>query len=271
MLKYYLTLLLIKEEEFEHLDINDFKFMFYITLYYNNYFGLSEEHSIIKNKACKYLDYILKDDKNKNKIPINEFISQLFNNNLEIFNLEVFLENIMKFNDMIQEEFLIFVIDYLINNFIETENKKDKSGKAAKIEYIILNDLFNKLRKYYIGNNLEKCLILYRIIYSSIKSISNKININQQKSLLMHLFKEEKMFKLLLGVVDNSKKKELRTDFSIFTIEFLLNILNIFLDKNITFNKAEIESIENIEDLINLCNDYEIINEKLKSKNIINN
>ena len=40
LLKYYLTLLLIKEEENEHLDINDFKFMFYITLYYNNYFGL---------------------------------------------------------------------------------------------------------------------------------------------------------------------------------------------------------------------------------------
>ena len=38
LLKYYLTLLLIKEEENEHLDINDFKFMFYITLYYNNYF-----------------------------------------------------------------------------------------------------------------------------------------------------------------------------------------------------------------------------------------
>ena len=35
-------------------------------------------------------------------------------------------------------------------------------------------------------------------------------------------------------------------------------------------NKYEISSIENIQDLINLCNDYEIINEKLKSKNIIN-
>ena len=61
-----------------------------------------------------------------------------------------------------------------------------------------------------------------------------------------------------------------RTDFSIYTIEFLLNVLNIFLDKNITLNKTEIASIENIQDLINLCNDYEIINEKLNSKYIIN-
>ena len=61
-----------------------------------------------------------------------------------------------------------------------------------------------------------------------------------------------------------------RTDFSIYTIEFLLNILNIFLEKNINLNKNEIESMDNIQDLINLCNDYEIINEKLKSKYIIN-
>ena len=86
----------------------------------------------------------------------------------------------------------------------------------------------------------------------------------------MNIFKEQKIIKYLLGVTDNSKKKMQRTDFSIYTIEFLLNILNIFLDKNITLNKAEIASIENIQDLINLCNDYEIINEKLDSKNIIN-
>ena len=270
LLKYYITLLLIKEEEFEYLDINDFKFMFYITLYYNNYFGLSEEHAIIKNALNKYLDYNLKNDKNKNKIAIDEFISQLFNNNIEIFNLEVFLENISKFNEMIQEEFLSFIIEYLINNFVETENKKEKNTNDEKIEYLIINDLFNKLRKYYSGNNLEKCLILYRIVYDSIKLITNKISPTQRKNLLMNLFKEQKIIKYLLGVTDNSKKKMQRTDFSIYTIEFLLNILNIFLDKNITLNKAEIASIENIQDLINLCNDYEIINEKLDSKNIIN-
>ena len=270
LLKYYITLLLIKEEEFEYLDINDFKFMFYITLYYNNYFGLSEEHAIIKNALNKYLDYNLKNDKNKNKISIDEFISQLFNNNIEIFNLEVFLENISKFNEMIQEEFLSFIIEYLINNFVEDENKKDKNTTDEKIEYTIINDLFNKLRKYYNGNNLEKCIILYRIVQDSIKLITEKINPTQRKNLLMNLFKEQKIIKFLLGVAENSKRKMQRTDFSIYTIEFLLNILNIFLDKNITLNKAEIASIENIQDLINLCNDYEIINEKLDSKNIIN-
>ena len=270
LLKYYLTLLLIKEEQFEHLDLNDFKFMFYITLFYSNYFGLSEEHNIIKEGACKFLDFILKNDKSKNFIPIEEFISELFNNNVEIFNLETFLENINKFNEMIQEEFLVFIIEYLINNFVEAENKKDKNSNDEKIEYLIINDLFNKMRKYYTGNNLEKCLILYRIINESVKIIINKINVTQQKNLLMNLFREQKIIKFLLVVVDNSKKRVQRTDFSIFTIEFLLNVLNNFLDKNITFSKIEIASIENIQDLINLCNDYEIINEKLNSKNIIN-
>ena len=270
LLKYYLTLLLIREEEFEHLDINDFKFMFYITLYYHNYFGLSEEHTIIKKGLQKYLDNILKNDKNENKISVDEFISQLFNNNVEIFNLEVFLENISKLEGMIQEEFLLFIIEYLINNFIESDNEKDKKNNEDKIEYIILKDLLNKLRKYYSGNNLEKCLIIYRIIYDTIKIITNKINSTQQKNLLMHLFREQKVIKYLLGVAENSKKRMQRTDFSIYTIEFLLNLLNIFLDKNITLNKNEIESIENIQDLINLCNDYEIINEKLNSKYIIN-
>ena len=270
LLKYYITLLLIKEEEFEFLDINDFKFMFYITLYYNNYFGLSEEHALIKNILTKYLDNMLKNDKNKNKISIDEFISQLFNNNIEIFNLELFLENISKFNEMIQEEFLSFIIEYLINNFVEDENKKDKNTTDEKIEYTIINDLFNKLRKYYNGNNLEKCIILYRIVQDSIKLITEKINPTQRKNLLMNLFKEQKIIKFLLGVAENSKRKMQRTDFSIYTIEFLLNVLNIFLDKNITLNKTEIASIENIQDLINLCNDYEIINEKLNSKYIIN-
>ena len=270
LLKYYITLLLVKEEEFEHLNLNDFKFLFYITHYYKNYFGLSEEHDIIQNVLKKYLDYTLKNDKNKDKISVEEFISQLFSNNQEIFNLEVFLENITKFNEMIQEEFLLFIIEYLINNFVETESKKDKNTNDEKIEFLILNDLFNKLRKYYSGNNLEKCLILYRIIYDSIKLLADKINPIQQKHLLMNIFKEQRIVKLLLGVVDNSKRKMQRTDFSIYTIEFLLNVLNIFLDKNITLSKIEVASIENIQELINLCNDYEIINEKLNSKNIIN-
>ena len=88
------------------------------------------------------------------KIYSDDFISQVFSNNIEIFNLETFLENIPKFNDMIQEEFLLFLIKYLIDNFIETESKRDKSVNDGKIEYTILNDLFNKLRKYYIGKTL---------------------------------------------------------------------------------------------------------------------
>ena len=48
---------------------------------------------------------------------------------------------------MIQEEFLLFIIEYLINNFIESDNEKDKKNNEDKIEYIILKDLLNKLRK----------------------------------------------------------------------------------------------------------------------------
>ena len=269
LLKYYLTLLLIKEEQYNHLDLNDFKFMFYITHYYSTYFGLSEEHDIIKNGTYKFLDYILKNNNNNNRIPIKEFISKLINENVEIFNLETFLENITKFNEMIQEEFLIFNIEYLINNFVETDNKIEKNDED-KIEYLIINNLFNKMRIYYIENKLEKCLILFRIIYESVRIITNKINVKQKKDLLMNLFKEQRMIKFLLKIVESSKKKEQRTDFSIFTIEFLLNIFNIFFYNNINFNKTEIESIENIQDLINLSTDYEIINEKLNSKNIIN-
>ena len=269
LIKYYVTLLLIKNEHFEILDINDFKFMFYITLYYNNYFGLSGEHNIIKKGIYKYLDYILKNDKNENKNLVNEFIFQIINNNIDIFSLETFFENISSFNKMMQEDFLLVIIEYLINNCVEEEkNKKDEKDK--KKEYLILNNLFAKLRKYYNENSLEKCIIIYRIIYDTIKKLIEKINANQQKILLMYIFNEQKIIKTLLGVMNNSKKKMQRTDFSIYTIEFLLNILNIFLEKNVNLNKNEIESIDNIQELINLCNDYEIINEKLNSKNIIN-
>ena len=264
LIKYYLTLLLIKNEEFKDLDINDFKFMFYITLYYNNSFGLSEEYNIIKNGMYKYLDYTLKKEK---KILINDFISKLINNNIKIFNLDTFFENITSFNDMIQEEFLFFIIEYLINNFV---SENDNNNFGEKIEYIILNNLFAKLRKYYNENSLEICIIIYRVINDTIKTLVNKINHNQQKILLMNIFKDQKIIKSLLCVMNNSKKTMQRTDFSIYTIEFLLNILNIFLEKNINLNKSETESIDNIQELINLCNDYEIINEKLNSKNIIN-
>ena len=269
LMKYYITLLLIKNENYEHLDINDFKFMFYITLYYNNYFGLSEEHNIIKNGLFKYLEYTLKNDKNEKKLSVKEFTSQLINNNIEIFSLETFFENIASFNKMIQEEFIYTIIDYLINNFVQ-EEKKDENNSNEKIEYLILNNLFIKLRKYYNKNSLEKCIIIYRIIYDIIQKLIKKISYNQQKMLLMYIFKEQKITKALLCVMNNSKKKMQRTDFSIYTIEFLLNILNIFLEKNINLNKNEIESIDNIQELINLCNDYEIINEKLNSKYIIN-
>ena len=117
-MKYYITLLLIKNKNYENLDLNDFKFMFYITLYYNNYFGLSEEYQIVKNGIFKYLDYILKNEKSEKKISVEEFISQLINNNIEIFNLETIFENITSFNKMIQEDFLLIIIEYLINNFL---------------------------------------------------------------------------------------------------------------------------------------------------------
>ena len=269
LIKYYITLLLIKNENYEDLDINDFKFMFYITLYYNNYFGLSEEHNIIKKGIYKYLDRTLKNGKNENKNLVNELVSQLINNNIEIFSLETFFEHIISFNKMIQEDFLLVIIEYLINNFVE-QNERDENNKGKKVEYLILNNLFTKLTKYYNENSLEKCIIIYRIIYDTIKQLIEKINLNQQKMLLIHIFNEQKIIKTLLLVMNNSKKKMQRTDFSIYTIEFLLNILNIFLEKNINLNKNEIESMDNIQDLINLCNDYEIINEKLKSKYIIN-
>ena len=266
LMKYYITLLLIKNEEYKNLEINDFKFMFYITLYYNNYFGLSEEHNIIKNGIFKFLNYTLKrNDKEEEKQSIKDFILKLINNNVEIFNLDTFFENISSFNSMVQEEFLYTIIKYLINNFVEENDKKLDS-----MEYIILNNLFSKLKKYYSENSLEKCIIIYRVLYDTIKELIEKLNHNQQKILLMNIFKEQNIIKSLLCVMNNSKKRMQRTDFSIYTIEFLLNILNIFLDKNIYFNKDEIESIDNIQELINLCDDYEIINEKLNSKYIIN-
>ena len=103
---------------------------------------------------------------------------------------------------MIQEEFLSFIIEYLINNFVEDENKKDKNTTDEKIEYTIINDLFNKLRKYYNGNNLEKCIILYRIVQDSIKLITEKINPTQRKNLLMNLFKEKKIIKFMNFIIN---------------------------------------------------------------------
>lgn len=176
LMKYYITLLLIKNEEYKNLEINDFKFMFYITLYYNNYFGLSEEHNIIKNGIFKFLNYTLKrNDKEEEKQSIKDFILKLINNNVEIFNLDTFFENISSFNSMVQEEFLYTIIKYLINNFVEENDKKLDS-----MEYIILNNLFSKLKKYYSENSLEKCIIIYRVLYDTIKELIEKLNHNQQ-------------------------------------------------------------------------------------------
>ena len=63
---------------------------------------------------------------------------------IEIFNLWVFLENILKFKEMIEEEFLSFVIEYLINISIEDGNIKDKNTTEEKREYIIMIYPINK-------------------------------------------------------------------------------------------------------------------------------
>ena len=262
LLKYYITLLLIKEKQFDHFTIRDFKFMFYITSYYKNYFGLEKEHKIVFEGLYSFLEFILK--KSENKINANELISDLLNSNTDVYNLETFIHNTNNLNTMIQDDFLILIIEYLINNEMQNEIKEDE-----RLEKNIISCLLQGLKKNYTDNKLEKCIIFYKLIYNTLQLINEKIDDENKKRLLLNIFKEQKIIKTLLEVMKNSKNKIQRTDFSIYTIEFLLNILTCFTSKNIYLSKNESEQIENVKELVQLCDDYDTIKKKLNSKYII--
>ena len=234
IIKFYLRLLIIKDNNMDLIDLKSLKLLFAITSYYKLFFNKKEEYEIVKQGIEKYLEI------NLNKIDIIEL--------LKFQNIITYDTKITDENDFIkqtQDKFMILIIDSLVKNKYYQKLKN------------LFSILLNKTKELHDDNNLENCITLFPIIINLLSKVpQNEIN---------NYYSEYENSPLIISftkIVNNDSRLQ-KTDFSIYCLEFLLNSLIIFKNNNISISSFE-------STIVKLTEDYDILVNKLKSKHLLN-
>ena len=113
IIKFYLRLLLIKDNNFDLIDLKTLKLLYAITSYYKLFFNKKQEYDIIVNGIEKYFENNIK------KIDISELIKF---QNIITYDIKIIDEN--DFLRQTQDKFMIMIINSLVKI---KENQKLKS------------------------------------------------------------------------------------------------------------------------------------------------
>ncbi len=233
IIKFYLRLLLIKDNNFDLIDLKTLKLLYAITSYYKLFFNKKQEYDIIVNGIDKYFENNIK------KIDISELIKF---QNIITYDIKIIDEN--DFLRQTQDKFMLMIINSLVKN---KDHQKLKS---------LFSILLNKTKELHDDNNLENCIILFPIIISLLSKV--------QESEIKNYYLEYEKSPLIISftkIVNNDSRLQ-KTDFSIYCLEFLLNSLIIFKNNNIS-----ISSFDPI--VVKLTEDYDILLNKLNSKHLL--
>ena len=233
IIKFYLRLLLIKDNNFDLIDLKTLKLLYAITSYYKLFFNKKQEYDIIVKGIEKYFEIYIQ------KIDINELIKF---QNIITYDIKIIDEN--DFLRQTQDKFMIMIINSLVKI---KENQKLKS---------LFSILLNKTKELHDDNNLENCIILFPIIIL----LLSKVQENEIKNYYLE-YEKSPLIISFTKIINNDSRLQ-KTDFSIYCLEFLLNSLIIFKKNNIL-----ISSFDPI--VVKLTEDYDILLNKLNSKYLL--
>ena len=230
IIKYYMRILLLLLEK--PVSIESLKFMFFCTFYYQNYYNLSCEFDIIKKGLYRYLD-VSSNEKD---------VSYLIKTN-KVINYQTSLINEKDLDSKIQ--------DYFIKEIFSYYKSKNNSSMIHELVGILIEKVINQFEE----NKLEDGLIVLDIIRYILSTSDDK-----------EIFKKltsSPLISLILPIAVRNKKM-IKTDFSIYCLEFLLQLLIYAKEHNYEDYKFD-------DDLIQMYKDYDIVKNKFNSTLLIEN